>query len=35
MSKATVVEAKCVSKKESESYVAGNPIQTTIELQVP
>lgn len=31
----TVVVAKCVSKKETNSYNKENPIKTVIELEVP
>lgn|GEM_PF-1871425 len=31
----TIVQVKCVSKKESENYAKDKPIATTIELQVP
>lgn len=31
----TKVVAKCVSKKESQSWNEENPIQTVIELEVP
>ena len=31
----TIVQAKCVSKKESESHNQEHPIATVIELQVP
>lgn len=31
----TKVKVKCVSKKEAQSHVETNPVQTTIELEVP
>lgn len=33
--KSTKVIAKCISKKESKNYDEKNPIQSTIELEVP
>lgn len=32
---ATIVEATCISKKESQSYNKDNPTQTAIELAIP
>lgn len=31
----TKIVAKCISKKESQSWDKDNPIATTIELEVP
>jgi len=31
----TIVQVKCVSKKETENYNPEHPIATTVELEVP